>query len=509
MRGTSQEQWRLESRRKACEDDHVFFSSYFFQLREGVPFRLNWHHLVICDAVQKIIDGTWANVVINVSPGASKTELVVVNLIARGLALNPYARFLHISYGDELALLNSQKARELIQSDEYQAMWPRTLRDDSRSLKRWNVTVDGRTAGGVYAVALGGQITGFRAGRMVPGFQGAIILDDPLKIDDAYSKPLRERANRRLVSTVKSRRANSQTPIIVIMQRLAVDDCTGFIKDGGLPGDWHYVEIPALIDAHYVKHYAYNYRRCIDASVTDKKGRFSYWPYKEPLEELLAMEQGGTNRDGQRIGRRVFSAQYQQKPTEEGGNLLKGQWFPRWRALPRIVRRLIIADTAQKTSERNDWTVFMEWALGSDGRIYAVNLIRDRWESPELKRNAIDFWNKCKPYDHRTNVPLSALMVEDKSSGTGLIQEIRRKGGIPILGIPRNKDKSIRVKGAAPSCEAGLVVLPEDAPWVTDFISECEAFTEDDTHAFDDQVDVLCDAVHQLLIEGTVLNWVS
>ncbi|MEX3929760.1 phage terminase large subunit [Paraburkholderia sp. BR10936] len=508
MRSTTQDAWRQQAIRKACEDDHIAFTSYFFQLREGVPFRLNWHHLVIADAVQKIIDGTWTNVVINVAPGASKTELVVINFIARGLALNAYARFLHISYGDELALLNSQKARELIQSDEYQAMWTRELRDDSRSLKRWNVEVDGRTAGGVYAVAFGGQITGFRAGRMVPGFQGAIILDDPLKIEDAYSKAGREKANRRLVSTVKSRKANPATPIIVIMQRLAVDDCTGFIRAGGLPGHWHYVEIPALIDQRYVEHYAHPYRHCIDAALTDRKGRFSYWPYKEPLEELLALEQGGTNRDGQRISRRVFSAQYQQKPTEEGGNLIKGHWFGRWRVLPHIVRRLIIADTAQKTSERNDFTVFMEWGLGVDGRIYAINLIRDRWEAPDLKRNAIDFWDKCRAYDHRVNVPLAALMVEDKSSGTGLIQEIRRGGRIPILGIPRNRDKVIRVKGAAPSIEAGLVMLPEECDWVSDFVTECEAFTEDDTHAHDDQVDVLCDAVEQLLAEGALMNWV-
>jgi predicted phage terminase large subunit-like protein len=508
MRSTTQEQWRLHAARKACEDDHIAFTSLFFQHREGVPFRLNWHHLAIADAVQKILDGSWTNVVINVAPGASKTELVVINLIARGLALNPYSRFLHISYSDDLALLNSQKARELIQGDEYQSMWPRVLRDDSRSMKRWNVEIDGKTAGGVYAVSLGGQITGFRAGRMVPGFQGAIIVDDPLKVEDSYSKPAREKANRRLVSTVKSRRANPATPIILIMQRLAVDDCTGFIKAGGLPGYWHYVEIPALIDANYVNHYAHAYRSCIDTSVTDKKGRFSYWPYKEPLEELLALEQGGTSRDGQRIGRRVFSAQYQQKPTEEGGNLLKGHWFGRWRVLPKMVRRLIIADTAQKTSERNDFTVFMEWGLGVDGHIYAINLIRDRWEAPELERHAIDFWNKCRPYDHRLNVPLSSFMVEDKSSGTGLIQGIKRKGKIPIKGIPRNRDKVVRVKGAAPSIEAGLVLLPEEADWISDFITECEAFTEDDTHAFDDQVDVLCDAVHQLLIENAAVNWV-
>ena len=224
MQQTTEADFRRQTLRSACERDHIVFTRYFFERREGLNFRLNWHHEVIADAIQRVLDGEIQNLVINVAPGASKTELVVINLIARGLALNPRARFLHISYSDELALLNSQKARELVQSDEYQELWPLTLRDDSKSVKRWNVEINGKTAGGVYAVALGGQITGFRAGHMEEGFQGAILLDDPLKVDDSYSKPARTKANRRLVSTVKSRRANPQTPIIVIMQRLAVDD---------------------------------------------------------------------------------------------------------------------------------------------------------------------------------------------------------------------------------------------------------------------------------------------
>lgn len=502
MQQTTEADFRRQTLRSACERDHIVFTRYFFERREGLNFRLNWHHEVIADAIQRVLDGEIQNLVINVAPGASKTELVVINLIARGLALNPRARFLHISYSDELALLNSQKARELVQSDEYQELWPLTLRDDSKSVKRWNVEIDGKTAGGVYAVALGGQITGFRAGHMEEGFQGAILLDDPLKVDDSYSKPARTKANRRLVSTVKSRRANPQTPIIVIMQRLAVDDCTGFIKAGNLPGKWHYVEIPALVDPEYVRHRVPDYAAHIDTSVTDAKGRFSYWPYKEPLDELLEMERGGKNREGEVIGRRVFSSQYQQRPVEEGGNLIHGDWFGRYTVLPRIRARKIYADTAQKTSERNDYTVFQCWGLGEDGRIYLIDQIRGRWEAPELERRAVDFWNKHKVYDHRVNVPLSVMAVEDKSSGTGLIQGIRKKGRIPILGIPRHKDKTVRVKGAAPSIAAGLVMIPEEAEFVSDFVTECEAFTEDDTHAFDDQVDPLCDAIHDLLNES-------
>ncbi len=115
-----------------CELDHLFFTRYFFKKRQGIKFIVNWHHHLIADAIQRVIDGTCPNLVINVSPGSSKTELAVINLIARGLAVNPYARFLHITSGDDLALLNSQTARDIVLSDDYQAFWPLQIADDAK-----------------------------------------------------------------------------------------------------------------------------------------------------------------------------------------------------------------------------------------------------------------------------------------------------------------------------------------------------------------------------------------
>src|SRR4051794_25085261 len=101
-----------------CELDHLFFTRYFFKSRQGIKFIVNWHHHLIADAIQRVIDGKCPTLVINVSPGSSKTELAVINLIARGLAVNPYARFLHITSGDVLALLSSQAARDTVLGDE-------------------------------------------------------------------------------------------------------------------------------------------------------------------------------------------------------------------------------------------------------------------------------------------------------------------------------------------------------------------------------------------------------
>ncbi|KKL38605.1 hypothetical protein WR30_11135 [Burkholderia contaminans FFH2055] len=478
--------------RAKCERDHLFFSRYFFKHRQAIKFRVNWHHVLIADTVQRVIDGTLKNVVINVPPGSSKTELVAINLIARGLALNPRARFLHISYSDDLALLNSETARDIVESGEFQALWPLPIADDAKSKKRWNVMIDGRKAGGVYAVSLGGQITGFRAGHMTEGWQGAIIIDDPLKVDDAYSKTARDKANRKLLSTVKSRKANPDTPIIVIMQRLAEEDPTGFIKSGKLPGDWEFIEIPALITDEYVAKLPAHIRERVESSERDEDGRFSYWPYKEPLHELLASEKADAY---------VFNGQYMQRPSPLGGGIIQSGKFLRYGALPQLQYRKIFADTAQKTAERNDYSVFECWGLGYDNRLYLIDLVRGKWKAPELKRRAIDFWNKHAAIgaDDPGAPTLRQMKVEDKSSGTGLIQDIQAEGGIPIEGIERVKDKLTRVMDVVSHIDSGNVGVPLDAPWVSDFLTECDSFTADDTHMHDDQIDPMVDAINDML----------
>lgn len=485
-----------------CERDHLFFSRYYFKHRQNIKFIVNWHHMLIADTVEAVIKGELENVVINVPPGSSKTELVVINLIARGLAINPRARFLHLSYSDDLALLNSQTARDMIKSDEYQSFWPLAIADDSKAKKRWNVVMDGKPAGGVYATSLGGQITGFRAGHMAPGFQGAILIDDPLKPEDAFSKSKIDAANRKLLTTVKSRKANPRTPIIVIMQRIAENDPVGFIKNGNLQGTWHHVVIPAVIDDAYVAALPEKYKPLIKK---DSDGRFSYWPYKEPISDLLAMERGdGADQSGARISRHVFASQYQQNPVAIGGNIIKGQDFGRYTILPAITQRKIYADTAQKTAERNDFSVFECWGKGVDGNIYLLDLIRGKWEAPELEKRAIAFWNKHKAFDVDKYGQLRKLMVEDKSSGTGLIQKIKRDNQIPVEAIERVKDKLTRVMDVV--AYLPQVFLPEDAPFTNDFITECEAFTADDSHAFDDQIDPMVDAIVDMLSTGNKLR---
>lgn len=252
--------------RHLFEQDGIYFMRYFFKLREGTKMLLNWHHYGIEWALQRVIDGHINRLIINIPPGYTKTELAVLNFIARGLALNHRAKFIHTSYSNDLAHENSAKIKETIESQEYQEIWPMRLRVDSKGKKRW-FTEQG---GGMMAVASGGQITGFRAGRMEPGFTGAFINDDPVKPDDAYSAVKRRAINNRFNNTMRSRLAIETVPMVNIMQRIHDDDLCGFLLRGGSGDIWHHLVIPGNITEEFMdRKYPEDYTHGIPININD------------------------------------------------------------------------------------------------------------------------------------------------------------------------------------------------------------------------------------------------
>lgn len=156
------------ARRVECEEDGLYFSRYFFKHRMGSKMLIAPHHRIIQKTLDRVVSGEINRLIINISPGYTKTELATINMIARGLALNNRARFLHLSYSHNLALLNSSTARAMVKSAAFQEMWPMALKDDADSKAMWWT----ENGGGVYASSAAGQVTGFRAGHMEAGWQG-------------------------------------------------------------------------------------------------------------------------------------------------------------------------------------------------------------------------------------------------------------------------------------------------------------------------------------------------
>jgi len=476
------------------EHNHLLFFRYFFKQREGIKLICNAHHEVITDTLDRVILGEIKRLIINVPPGYTKTELAVIGFMARGLAINKKAKFMHLSYSDDLALLNSQMARDIVESDEFQEYWPMDIRIDTSAKKRWFT----KAGGGVYATSSGGPVTGFRAGRMEKGFTGAMIIDDPIKPEDALSEAARGRINRRFNSTFKSRLAKeSETPIILIMQRVHEDDPSGFLLKGGTGEMWHHLLLPTPIPEGPVKSwYPKDYTHGIPIEYELSAGPL--WEYKHNAEELTRMY---------KVDPYTANSQYGNRPAPIGGGMFKSKWWKYWDILPMdISKKVIYADTASKTKEHNDFSVFQCWGWSPTRGIFLIDQIRDKWEAPELEKAAIDFWNKhrfsAKGRDPNF-VPVQMMKVEDKSSGIGLIQSIRNGTNIPIMGIQRNKDKVERAFSTIPHIAAGHVHLPLETPWISAYKDEFSKFTPLMTHKHDDQIDPTMDAIEDLLIFDT------
>lgn len=236
--------FKTAARRIECEEDGLYFTRYFFKQRIGSRMIVAPHHQVIQRTLDRVIDGDIRRLIINVPPGYTKTELATINMMGRGLALNRRARFMHLSYSHNLALLNSSTTRSIVKSAAFQSMWPMALRDDADSKAMWWTEY----GGGVYASSAAGQVTGFRAGHMESGWQGSLIIDDPVKPDDAYSETIRVGVNTRFNETIRSRLAIETTPIVVIMQRIHYHDLSGYLLRGGSGEQWHHLNLPVLID---------------------------------------------------------------------------------------------------------------------------------------------------------------------------------------------------------------------------------------------------------------------
>ena len=287
------------ARKVECEEDGLYYARYFFKQRTGGKMIVAPHHKVIQKTLDRVIDGEIQRLIINVPPGYTKTELAAINMMGRGLALNCRARFMHLSYSHNLALLNSSTARGMIKSQAYQSMWPMALRDDADSKAMWWT----EHGGGVYASSAAGQVTGFRAGHMEPGWQGALIIDDPVKPDDAYSEIVRDGVNNRFNETIKSRLAIETTPMIVIMQRIHYHDLSGYLLRGGSGEKWHHLNLPVIIDSSrsYEEIYPENTHAIpIDHGLPDGW----LWPFKHNESHRVSLFSH----------RRTAEAQYMQNP---------------------------------------------------------------------------------------------------------------------------------------------------------------------------------------------------
>ena len=304
-----------------------------------------------------------------------------------------------------------------------------------------------------------------------------MIIDDPISADAANSDAKLEAAKIAFTESIPTRVNNDQSAIVIIMQRLNERDISGVIQEMQLP--YVHLCIPMRYEParHCTTSIGWSDPRTVEGELM--------FPDRFSEEQVRELEKS--------LGTYGTAGQLQQRPAPRGGGIINTTWFKFWTTLPKIEYLFITIDTAQKTGQQNDYSVMQCWARSVVGQAVMIDQVRGKWEAPELLVQARALWLKHQG-DMRApalKAPLRGMYVEDKVSGTGLIQTLRREG-LPVLAVQRNKDKISRAYDAAPFVESGNVLLPQDAPWLSDFLAETSSFP---AGAHDDQLDPMFDAI--------------
>lgn len=274
------------------EPDTLLYTKLMFKEVYKRDFLINWHHKDIANKLNSVFryEHPTNRVMFNIPPRHTKTELAVINFATYGFSINPYSEIMHLSASDELVRRNIINMRKIMDSDLYRSLFPEILLSDSGSGKM--TTSQGGT---LYSAPFLGQITGFGCGKLqADHFAGAMLIDDPIKTQDALSQAIREKVNFAWANTLVSRLNDERTPVIVTAQRTHEHDFCGFLleKEGTIEegGKWDVVKYPAIINE----------------GTDDEK---ALWGDRISLEALKQQRE---------IDKWVFETQYQQNPLPDG-----------------------------------------------------------------------------------------------------------------------------------------------------------------------------------------------
>jgi predicted phage terminase large subunit-like protein len=398
-------------------------------------------------------EGKIRRLIINLPPRHLKSLLASIAFPAWCLGHDPSAQILCVSYAQDLADKLARDCRSIMMTSWYRRIFSTRLAPHRQAVQEFLTTAQGYRL----STSNGGVLTGRGS--------DIILIDDPLKPEEALSDVQRQAANIWYDTTLYSRLNDKRTgAIVLIMQRLHEDDLVGHVLE---QEPWEIVRFPAITEEDEVHHIETIWGpRCF----TRRQGE-PLRPDREPLETIDRIR--GT------VGEYNFAGQYQQTPAPLGGGMVRAEWFKRYGAVerPESFDRIVQSwDTANKATELSDFSVCTTWGIkGKD--LYLLGVLRQRLEYPALKRAV---------RDHQGLFNADVVLIEDKASGTQLIQELIVDGFHRVTRYKPECDKIMRLHAQTAAIENGFVYIPQTAPWLTEYLHEITVFPKG---KHDDQVD--------------------
>jgi len=443
-------------------DFESFLHKVFVTLSPGQSFVSGWFIQALAYRLEQVRQGEVKRLIVNLPPRSLKSIAASVAFPAFVLGHDPTKRIVCASYSGELSRKMSNDFRAILDTGWYRQLFPATRVGQYKDSEgEFELTQRGSRL----ATSIGGTLTG-RGGDI-------IVIDDPLKPIDALSEPKRTAVNQWYVNTLLSRLDDKRTgAIVIVMQRVHMDDLTGFVLEQG--DEWTQLNLAAI--AECAETIPLSYGKVHHRQIGDVLS-----PTREPLSILEQMRV--------QLGSDLFAAQYQQTPVPPGGAMIKRHWVQRYTEAPMDVRQPFILqswDTAAKGGPDNDWSVCTTWLQAKNQQWYLLDVWRGRLDYPALKAKVEALARQWKA---------SQVLIEEAGTAIGLIQELRYR--IPgVTGIKPDRDKVTRMSLASALFEARQVHLPERASWLAELEAELFAFPGS---RHDDQVD----SISQALLHGS------
>jgi predicted phage terminase large subunit-like protein len=434
------------------QDFATFAARCFQDLNPQTELAMNWHLEVIAAKLTAVREGKIRRLIINLPPRHLKSLMASIAFPAWCLGHDPSAQILCVSYAQDLSDKLARDCRSIMLSPWYRQIFPTRLAPHRQAVQEFITTRQGYRL----ATSTGGVLTGRGA--------DIILIDDPLKPEEALSEAQRKAANEWYDHTLYSRLNDKRHgAIVIIMQRLHEDDLVGHVlaQEG-----WEVLSFPGIAEADEV----HRIETIWGAQCFRRRQGEALHPDREPLETL--------DRIRRTIGEYNFAGQYQQSPAPLGGGLVKAESFKRYGEKDRPERfdRIVQSwDTANKATELSDFSVCTTWGVrGKD--LFLLDLFRRRLEYPALKRAV---------REQQSLFGANEVLIEDKASGTQLIQELITDGCYGVTPYQPTCDKIMRVHAQTAMIE-NFVYIPEAAPWLAEYLHELMVFPNG---KHDDQVD--------------------
>jgi predicted phage terminase large subunit-like protein len=417
---------------------------------------------LLASRLQKCVKGHSRRLIVNLPPRTLKSHTASVALPAWLLGHDPSKEIICASYGQDLSDKLARDCRTLMTSAFYRRVFPGTvLSPVKNSVNDFMTTMQG----GRMSTSVNGALTGRGA--------DIIILDDILKPDDALSETRRKAANDWYFNTLMSRLNSKEKGIIImVMQRLHQDDLVGEVAERE---HWEVLSLPAIAQQDE----RYPIESPFGNSFFIRKTGEALHPERDSLATYQLIKET--------IGEYNFQSQYQQSPISLEGGLVKREWLQYYDPGEKPIRFTYILqswDTANKDGDANDFSVCTTWVLHNN-HFYLLDVFRKRLIYPALKRAAVDLYRKFNP---------NKVLIEDKSSGTALLQELKQAGvgRIEAYVIPPSSDKYFRAAAESIKFEEGRVLLPRQASWLDEYVREITGFPG---AKYDDQMDSTAQAL--------------